>query len=81
MYRAGGCRSCRDTGFQGRQGIYELLCTNEELRQLANDRAPTPDVKQAAIRAGMQTLRMDGWRKVLEGVTSVDEVLRVTKSD
>ena len=48
---------------------------------MANDRVPTPLVKKAAIQAGMRTLRQDGWHKVLQGITSIDEVLRVTKSD
>ncbi len=79
LYRAHGCRACRDTGHRGRIGIYELLRTNDEIRALANERTPTNLVKQAAIRAGMRTLRQDGWEKVLRGITSVEEVLRVTK--
>ena len=81
VYRPEGCRSCRGTGYRGRMGIYELLFANDKIRQLANDRSPTPLVKQAAVESGMQTLRQDGWQKVLQGVTSIDEVLRVTKSD
>ena len=81
IYRPQGCRSCRGTGYQGRQGIYELLTANDEVRQLANERAPTPSIKQAAKNQGMRTLRQDGWRNVLDGITSVDEVLRVSKPD
>jgi len=81
LYRAVGCRRCRGTGFSGRVGIFELLETNDEVRKLASERAPTNFVKQAAIRAGMRTLRQDGWRKVLRGITSIEEVLRVTKVD
>ena len=81
LYRAVGCRRCRGTGFSGRVGIFELLETNDEVRKLASERAPTNFVKQAAIRAGMRTLRQDGWRKVLRGITTIEEVLRVTKVD
>jgi len=81
IYRAAGCRHCRGTGFRGRSGIYELLATNDEIRRLASERTPTNLIKQAAMRAGMRTLRQDGWRKVCRGQTTGDEVLRVTKSD
>ncbi len=81
IYRAAGCRECRDTGYRGRMGIFELLVTDDEIRRLASERAPTNLVKQAAMDAGMRTLRQDGWRKVRLGQTTVEEVLRVTKSD
>ncbi len=81
LYRPGGCRACRGTGYSGRLGIYELLVTNDEIRQLANDRTGTNAIRQAAIAAGMKTLRQDGWIKVAKGLTSIDEVLRVTKAD
>ncbi len=81
IQRAVGCRHCRGTGYRGRAGIYELLVTGDEVRRLAAERAPTNLVKQAAMQAGMRTLRQDGWRKVLRGETTVDEVLRVTKTD
>jgi type II secretory ATPase GspE/PulE/Tfp pilus assembly ATPase PilB-like protein len=54
---------------------------NDEIRHLASERTPTHLVKQAAQRAGMRTLREDGWLKVRRGVTSIEEVLRVTKAD
>lgn len=81
LYRAVGCRHCRGTGYLGRTGLYELLETNDEIRRLAAERTPSQVVKEAARRAGMRTLREDGWLKVRRGVTSVDEVLRVTKAD
>ena len=81
IYRAAGCRICRQVGYAGRFGIYELLETTEEVRQLAHDRASAFEIKKAGIRGGMKTLRMDGWRKVIEGTTSMDEVLRATKGD
>ena len=81
LYQPKGCRQCRGTGYSGRLGIYELLETNDEIRTLANDRTGTDSIRKAAIASGMKTLRQDGWRKVLKGRTSIDEVLRVTKAD
>ncbi|MFM8328312.1 MAG: GspE/PulE family protein [Pirellulaceae bacterium] len=81
FFRPKGCEACRGLGYRGRKGIYELLVTNDEVRQLATQRVPSHVIKEAAMRAGMQTLRMDGWRKVLDGTTTLDEVVRVTKAD
>ncbi len=81
LYRNVGCRTCRSVGYMGRMGIYELLVTNEEIKTLAHDRVSTWAIKQAALNAGMRTLRMDAWDKAIEGRTSVEEVLRVTKGD
>ena len=81
IYRPVGCSACRGSGYRGRIGLYELFITNDEVRDLATSRAPTNEIKNAARRGGMKTLRDDGWEKALAGVTSVDEVLRVTKAD
>ncbi|MFK7818009.1 MAG: GspE/PulE family protein [Planctomycetaceae bacterium] len=81
VYQPRGCRSCGGVGYSGRCGIYELLVTDDAVRQLATERKATTEIRTAAIAAGMRTLREDGWRKVLDGKTSIDEVLRVTKSD
>ncbi len=81
LYRPVGCEACRRTGYRGRMGIYELLVANEEIRQLVTERITSDKIKQAAMKNGMQTLRMDGWEKVLSGITTLDEVLRVTKAD
>jgi general secretion pathway protein E/type IV pilus assembly protein PilB len=81
LYRAVGCRECRQVGYLGRVGIFELLVTTEKVRQLTHDRASTWTVGQEAIREGMRTLRIDGWRKVLSGRTTIDEVVRVTKGN
>lgn len=80
VYRPRGCRKCRDTGYRGRIGLYELLVANDAIRNLANERKPTNAIKQAAIDSGMKTLRVDGWDKALAGITSVEEVVRVTKN-
>ena len=81
LYRPKGCRECRQVGYSGRMGIYELLVTTESIRQLAHDRASTWALKKAALKDGMRTLRIDAWDKAIAGNTSVDEVLRITKSD
>ena len=81
IYRAKGCRQCRSTGYSGRLGIYELLVSNDEIRVLASERRSTNEIRKAAIASGMRTLRQDGWIKVARGITSVEEVLRVTKAE
>jgi general secretion pathway protein E/type IV pilus assembly protein PilB len=79
LYRAVGCRDCRQVGYRGRLGLFELMVTTERIRQLAHERNSTWAIKQAALQEGMLTLRHDGWRKVLSGQTTIDEVARVTK--
>ncbi len=81
IYRPVGCPNCRGTGYRGRMGIYELLTANEEIRGLATERVPSNELKKASRRAGMTTMRHDGWKKVIAGETTIDEVLRVTKAD
>ncbi len=81
LYRAAGCRECRNVGYHGRTGIYELLVTTERIRELAHERATTWEIKKAGLEEGMHTLRQDGWQHVVDGETSIDEVMRVTKSD
>ena len=81
LYMPGGCKDCRQLGFAGRQGIFELCATTDDVRQLAHDRASSWEIRQAALAGGMRTLRQDAWMKVLSGTSTVDEVLRVTKGD
>ncbi len=81
VYREKGCRECRGTGYVGRAGLYELLVTSDNIRQMAVERISSQRIKQAAIEDGMRTLRLDGWLKVLDGDTTIDEVIRVSKSD
>ena len=81
LFQPVGCRQCRQSGYSGRMGIYELLVTTDNVRQLAHDRVSTWKLKAAAVQEGMRTLRDDGWCKVLKGKTSVDEILRVSKGD
>ncbi len=81
LYRAVGCRACRHVGYAGRVGLFELLVTAEDIRRLAHDRASSWAINEAAIAGGMTTLRSDGWCKVLDGRTTVDEVARVTRGN
>lgn len=74
-----GCESCRQLGYQGRLAIYELLVVNETLRPLILQRAAASTIAQRAIEGGMRTLRVDGWNKVRSGITTIEEVLRVTQ--
>jgi general secretion pathway protein E len=75
---ATGCPACRQTGYRGRLGIFELLLVDEAIRRHIQTRATAAEVTDAAKAGGMKTLRDDGAAKVLAGVTTVDEVLRVT---
>jgi len=81
LSRGRGCDECRGTGYRGRTGIYELFPITEDARSLILKRAPSREIRRCAIEAGMVTLRMDGWLKACEGVTTVEEILRVTQED
>ena len=77
--RGAGCEQCRQLGYQGRKGIYELLIVTEAIRPLVMNRSSATTIAQHAIEAGMRTLRTDGWNKVKGGQTTIEEVLRVTQ--
>jgi general secretion pathway protein E len=81
LFRGKGCDECRGTGYRGRSGIYELFVIDEDARSLMLRRASTRDIRQHAISRGMVTLRMDGFKRACEGVTTVEEILRVTQED
>jgi type II secretion system protein E len=81
LWKGAGCRACRQSGFRGRTGIHELLTTGENIRELVVQRVNAGVIRHEAMKVGMLTLRMDGWRKVLNGTTTVDEVARVTAGD
>lgn len=73
-----GCGNCNGTGYRGRRGLYEHLRVSNAIRDLINDRKPTLMIQQKAVQQGMRTLRQDGVRNVLDGYTTVDEVVRYT---
>ena len=77
LYRGAGCEECRYKGYKGRVGLYELMTMNEEISELVVRRAPVADIREAAKANGMKELREDGLHKVLEGMTTPDEVMRV----
>jgi general secretion pathway protein E len=79
LYRPAGCPACNQTGYRGRSGIYELLTVDDGLRHLIHDRASEQDLRQYALQHGMRSLREDGMRLVASGVTSLEELLRVTR--
>ncbi|MBN2291998.1 MAG: Flp pilus assembly complex ATPase component TadA [Pirellulales bacterium] len=81
LYHATGCRECRQVGYKGRIGLFELMVTTNRIRKISQERASSWEIKQAAIEQGMHTLRQNGWGKVLSGKTTVEEVIRVTKGD
>jgi type II secretory ATPase GspE/PulE/Tfp pilus assembly ATPase PilB-like protein len=79
--RGGGCDACRQGGYHGRTGIYEVMEINPELHRLIAARAPVESLRDAAVRNGMTTLAADGMRKAAEGITSVAEAARVTPEE
>src|SRR5213594_1193201 len=81
LYRGRGCDECLGTGYRGPTAIYELFAINEDIRSLILKRASSREIRRLAVEAGMTTLRMDGWSRACEGVTTVEEVLRVTQED
>jgi type II secretion system protein E len=81
LWRGKGCRKCHQTGFRGRTGIFELMITGDDIRELVVQRTNASVIRNQALKNGMITLRRDGWRKVLLGTTTIDEVARVTASD
>ncbi len=81
LFRGRGCDDCRGTGYRGRTGIYELFPITEDVRSLVLRRASSREIRRVAIDQGMVTLRQDGWSRAVEGVTTIEEVLRVTQED
>ncbi len=81
FWHGAGCENCRQQGYQGRKGIYELLIVTEALRPLIMNRASATTIAQRAMEAGMRTLRTDGWNKVKAGTTTIEEILRVTQME
>lgn len=79
FYRHKGCIHCRNQGYIGRTGIYELMFTNDKIKELVVKKASSSEIRQAALANGMITMFDDGLQKVIAGITTIDEVLRVTK--
>lgn len=81
IYHGVGCEECRYTGYKGRTGIFELMILTEDIRRLILEKTSASIIKQKAMSQGMQTLRGNGWQKVREGITTIEEVLRVTQEE
>jgi len=81
LWKGAGCRACRQSGYRGRTGIYELMVTGDVIRDLVVQRVNASLIRHEAIKGGMLTLRKDGWRKVLQGITTIEEVARTTAGD
>ena len=81
LSRGKGCDDCHGTGYRGRTGIYELFVITEEARGLILNKKPSGVLRRYAIEHGMVSLRDDGWAKVRAGITTIEELLRVTQED
>ena len=80
VYRGKGCANCNFTGFFGRTAIYEILLLDDEIRNLVVKKTPSNQIKRLAIAKGMRTLRQDGWQKVISGLTTPEEIMKVTSA-
>lgn len=78
IYEPGGCRLCSNTGYFGRTGVFEIMEVNDEMRKLIAENAPTEEMIAAAKKSGMRTLRENGIRYVLDGTTSIKEMLKAS---
>ncbi|MDO8784625.1 MAG: ATPase, T2SS/T4P/T4SS family, partial [Syntrophales bacterium] len=81
LYRGKGCQMCRESGYIGRTGIFEILYIDSEVGQMISGRVDSRAMKDYALSRGMRTLHMDGLEKVMKGITSLQEILRVTHKD
>ena len=81
LYKSKGCADCRNTGYRGRTAIFEMIPMAKELRKLVFENANEDEIRQAAIKNGMVTLRDAGNERVLDGTTSIEEILRSTVED
>lgn len=81
IYKGRGCDECNNTGYRGRTAIYEILVMNEEIKLLTVERMQSDVIKLAALKNGMKTLRQSGWQKIFAGISTFDEVIRITPMD
>ncbi len=81
VFRGKGCVNCNFTGFFGRTAIYEIIIIDESIKELIVKKAPSGTIKKTAVARGMRTLAQDGWYKVIQGLTTPEEVMRVTSTD
>ena len=81
FYRGVGCPACSQTGYRGRTGIFELLVLDDEIRRLIGNKADSTSIRQAAMAKGMVTLKDEGAEKVFHGVTTTEELMRITQQE
>ena len=81
LFRGAGCRNCGDTGYKGRVALYEVMPMTDRLKEMVLQGCSTAELKEQMISEGINTLRMSSVQKCLEGVTTIEETLRVTVSD
>jgi type IV pilus assembly protein PilB len=81
IWKGAGCKRCNNSGYRGRRGIFEMILMNNELRDLAFKRAASGDLRKAARASGMKTLLEDGKLKILQGVTTPEDLLRITQAE
>ncbi len=81
FYQGHGCPECNFTGYRGRSALFEIMALDDELRQMITHLQPSTEIKKRAMSKGLITLRMDGWSRALDGTTSIEEVVRVTRRD
>lgn len=81
LYEGKGCEACRFTGYKGRTGVYEILLITEPIREMILNRISSQQIKQKAVSLGMRTLYQDGLQKVIRGLTTIEEVMRVTQAE
>jgi len=79
LHKGKGCKKCNSTGYYGRTAIYEILLIDDTIKDLIVKKVSSGEIKKAAIQRGMKTLRQDGWRKVIEGITTPEEVMKLTE--
>ncbi len=80
LYRGTGCRKCRNTGYHGRTGLFELMVMDDSIREKVMSRVSSGEIRSTAVKSGLKLLRNDGWEKVRAGVTTLEEVMRSTNS-
>jgi type IV pilus assembly protein PilB len=81
IMKGAGCQTCNNTGYKGRVALYEVMRFSDDLKEMVLQGASAAELKVGAIKKGMSTLRMSGIRKVIEGITTPEEILRVTMAD
>jgi len=81
LYRGRGCSHCQLTGYSGRKGLFEIFMVNDEIQRMIFDKLPASELRQHARELGMRSLREDGLRKAAAGITTIEEILRVTMGD